>query len=94
MDGGANPLDALRAIGKSAGIEESKIDGCMTDDKQDSSESPPHTRKRWTRSASTPRRASSINGTKFAGALPFDDLISGDTKVQGLASIIRELLPQ
>ena len=29
----ANPLDALRALGKEAGIEESKIDGCMTDDK-------------------------------------------------------------
>ena len=35
-----------------------------------------------------------INGTKYAGALPFDDLTSGGTAVNGLNTIIRELLPK
>jgi protein-disulfide isomerase len=88
-----NPLDSLRAMGKSAGIEESKIDGCMTDDKKTQQIAAAYKEAVDTFGVNaTPSFI--INGTKFAGALPFDDLVSGDTKVQGLASIIRGLLPQ
>jgi protein-disulfide isomerase len=88
-----NPLDSLRAMGKSAGIEEGKIDGCMTDDKKTQQIAAAYKEAVDTFGVNaTPSFI--INGTKFAGALPFDDLVSGDTKVQGLASIIRGLLPQ
>ncbi len=89
----ANPLDALRALGKEAGIEESKIDGCMTDEKA------------IDRIAASYKEAVDvygvnatpsflINGKKFSGALPFDDLTSNGTSVNGLSTIIRELLPK
>jgi protein-disulfide isomerase len=88
-----NPLDSLRAMGKSAGIEESKIDGCMTDDAKTQQIAAAYKEAVDTFGVNaTPSFI--INGTKFAGALPFDDLDSGGTKVQGLASIIRGLLPQ
>lgn len=89
----ANPLDALRAMGKEAGIEESKIDACMTDEKA------------IDRIAASYKEAVDvygvnatpsflINGKKYSGALPFDDLTSGETPVSGLSTIIRELLPK
>jgi len=89
----ANPLDALRAMGKEAGIEESKIDACMTDEKV------------IDRIAAGYKEAVEVygvnatpsflvNGKKYSGALPFDDLTSSGTPVNGLSTIIRELLPK
>lgn len=89
----ANPLDALRAIGKEAGIEESKIDGCMTDEKAIDRIAANYKDAVDVHGVnSTPSFI--INGTKYAGALPFDDLTSGETPVSGLNTIIRELLPK
>jgi protein-disulfide isomerase len=89
----ANPLDALRAIGKDAGIEESKIDGCMTDEKAIDRIGASYKDAVDVHGVnSTPSFI--INGTKYAGALPFDDLTSGGSKVSGLNTIIRELLPK
>jgi protein-disulfide isomerase len=88
-----NPLDPLRALGKAAGIEESKIDACMTDDAKTQQIAAAYKEAVDTFGINaTPSLI--VNGTKFAGALPFDDLDSGGTKIQGLASIIRGLLPQ
>ena len=89
----ANPLDALRALGKEAGIEESKIDGCMTDEKAIDRIAADYKDAVDVHGVnSTPSFI--INGTKYAGALPFDDLTSGETPVSGLNTIIRELLPK
>jgi protein-disulfide isomerase len=89
----ANPLDALRALGKEAGIEESKIDGCMTDEKAIDRIAANYKDAVDVHGVnSTPSFI--INGTKYAGALPFDDLTSGETPVSGLSTIIRELLPK
>lgn len=89
----ANPLDALRAIGKEAGIEESKIDGCMTDEKAIDRIAANYKDAVDVHGVnSTPSFI--INGTKYAGALPFDDLTSGGSTVNGLNTIIRELLPK
>jgi protein-disulfide isomerase len=88
-----NPLDALRALGKEAGIEESKIDGCMTDEKAIDRIAANYKDAVDVHGVnSTPSFI--INGTKYAGALPFDDLTSGETPVSGLNTIIRELLPK
>ncbi len=89
----ANPLDALRALGKEAGIEESKIDGCMTDEKAIDRIAANYKDAVDLHGVnSTPSFI--INGTKYAGALPFDDLTSGEAPVSGLNTIIRELLPK
>ena len=89
----ANPLDALRAIGKEAGIEESKIDGCMTDEKAIDRIAANYKDAVDVHGvSSTPSFI--INGTKYAGALPFDDLTSEGSTVNGLNTIIRELLPK
>ena len=89
----ANPLDALRALGKEAGIEESKIDGCMTDEKAMDRIAANYKDAVDVHGVnSTPSFI--INGTKYAGALPFDDLTSGSSSVNGLNTIIRELLPK
>ncbi len=89
----ANPLDALRALGKEAGIEESKIDGCMTDEKAMDRIAANYKDAVDVHGVnSTPSFI--INGTKYAGALPFDDLTTGATPVNGLSTIIRELLPK
>jgi len=88
-----NPLDSLRAIGKAAGIEESKIDDCMIDEKEKEIIAAGYKEAIDVFGVnSTPSFI--INGKKYAGALPFDDLESGGTKVSGLATIIRDLLPQ
>ena len=81
------------AIGRTAGIEESKIDGCMTDEKTKERLGVAYKEAIEVYGVnSTPSFV--INGKKYAGALPFDDLDSGGTKVSGLATIIRGLLPQ
>jgi protein-disulfide isomerase len=88
-----NPIDALREIGKSAGIEESKIDGCMTDEPTTKRILGAYQEAFQTYGVdSTPSFI--IGGKKYAGALPFDDLESGGQKVSGMATIIRELLPK
>jgi protein-disulfide isomerase len=89
----ANPLDALRALGKEAGIEESKIDSCMTDEKAIDRIAANYKDAVDVHGvSSTPSFI--INGTKYAGALPFDDLTSEGSTVNGLNTIIRELLPK
>jgi protein-disulfide isomerase len=89
----ANPLDALRQIGKDAGIEESKIDACMTDEKTIDRIAAGYKEAVDVYGVnSTPSFL--INGKKYAGALPFDDLTSSGTSVQGLSTIVRELLPK
>ncbi len=89
----ANPLDALRALGKEAGIEESKIDGCMTDDKVIDRIAVAYKEAVDVYGVNaTPSFL--INGKKFSGALPFDDLTSEGATVSGLNTIIRELLPK
>jgi protein-disulfide isomerase len=86
-------LDALRALGKEAGIEESKIDACMQDEKAIDRIAANYKDAVDVHGVnSTPSFI--INGTKYAGALPFDDLTSGSSKVNGLSTIIRELLPK
>ncbi|HEY7690683.1 MAG TPA: DsbA family protein [Dongiaceae bacterium] len=88
-----NPIDSLRAMGKDAGIEESKIDACMTDDATTKRILTAYQEAQTVYGVdSTPSFI--IGGKKYAGALPFDDLESGGQKVSGLATIIRELLPQ
>jgi len=88
-----NPLDSLRAIGKTAGIEEGKIDGCMTDEKATERIAAAYKEAIDVYGVnSTPSFI--INGKKYNGALPFDDLESGGTKVSGMSTIIRGLLPQ
>lgn len=89
----ANPLDALRALGKEAGIEESKIDGCMTDDTAIDRIAVAYKEAVDVYGVNaTPSFL--INGKKFSGALPFDDLTSEGATVSGLNTIIRELLPK
>lgn len=88
-----NPLESLHAIGKTAGIEESKIDACMTDEAATNRIAANYKEAFEVYGVnSTPSFI--INGTKYAGALPFDDLTSGGTPVKGLSSIVRELLPK
>jgi protein-disulfide isomerase len=88
-----NPLDALRALGKEAGIEESKIDGCMTDEKAIDRIAVAYKEAVDVYGVNaTPSFL--INGKKFSGALPFDDLTSEGATVNGLNTIIRELLPK
>ncbi|MFM9844066.1 MAG: DsbA family protein [Dongiaceae bacterium] len=89
----ANPLDALRALGKEAGLEDSKIDSCMTDEKAIDRIAVAYKEAVDVYGVSaTPSFL--INGKKFSGALPFDDLTSSGTTVNGLNTIIRELLPK
>jgi protein-disulfide isomerase len=88
-----NPLDALREIGKEAGIEESKIDGCMLDKAATDRIAVSYKEANEVHGVtSTPSFL--INGEKHAGALPFDDMQSDGQTVEGLSTIVRRLLPQ
>lgn len=89
---GDKPIDALKQIGRTAGIDPAKMDQCLAD-KALEDKLVAQTQEAIDKLKVEGTPTFFVNGTPYAN-LPFDDYDEAGTKKPGFGKIIRDLLPK
>jgi protein-disulfide isomerase len=89
---GDKPLDALKQIGRTAGLDPAKMDQCLADQALQQ-KLIAQTREAIDKLKVEGTPTFFVNGTAYPN-LPFDDYDEGGTKKPGFAKVIRDLLPK
>jgi protein-disulfide isomerase len=89
---GDKPLDALKQIGRTAGLDPAKMDQCLAD-KALEQKLIAQTKEAIDQLKVEGTPTFFVNGTAYNN-LPFDDYDEGGVKKSGFAKVIRDLLPK
>ncbi|HET6223010.1 MAG TPA: thioredoxin domain-containing protein, partial [Dongiaceae bacterium] len=89
---GDKPVDALKQIGRTAGIDPAKMDQCLAD-KALEDKLVAQTQEAIDKLKVEGTPTFFVNGTPYAN-LPFDDYDEAGAKKPGFGKIIRDLLPK